>query len=62
MTETTEYIIEKVNSLKAAIETETIKINTLNKLTNYLQVRAWRKYRKKLGRKLRYYKKRLKNS
>jgi len=57
--ETYEKIVDKINSLKAAIETETIKIKTLATYYNYLQVRAWRRYRQKLKSDLEYWQKRL---
>lgn len=54
-----DYCVDKINALKAAIETETIKIKTLSTYYNNLQVSAWRKYRKKLNAQLDYWQKRL---
>lgn len=54
-----DYCVDKINALKAAIETETIKIKTLSTFYNNLQVLMWRRLRKKLKQDLKYWQKRL---
>lgn len=58
--ETKETIAEKIRIIRAEIETETEKINSLSTFYNYLQVRTWRKRKRLLKQKLAYYKQRAK--